>query len=470
MIKKAGTLFFGVLVGVCGVGEMVFAEVIHVNPVSGSDRNDGSPNSPYRSLTHALKNRRSGTIQLARGEYTSDTGEIFPIVIPAQVVVKGETATKGEGITVKGGGNFRSLWLGQQNVVVVLQDRAELQGVTIRNLNGRGTGLWVERGNPTIVHNRIQGNSQDGITVVGRSAPLIQENIIDQNTANGITIDHSASPLLRQNLISNNGFGISIRQNSVPQLQGNKISQNQDGVIIQAQARPLLRGNEISQNQRTGVVVLARAIPDLGTTSHLGNNTLANNGDKDLQSTSLFVVAAHGNQLDPQNIKGNIDLNAQKLAIAPQPTDGNLPTTPITRPVTPPVRFTPANPTTNSANSVVVSLRGTNPALNGAISSTLPPIALRPPEGSAVNRPIVISPPRIVTANSAPARFRLVVPILSADTLDRVRTLFPDAFASNRGGRGVVQVGAYSDRNVAIDRLRQLNSMGLTAVLETISN
>jgi len=459
MIK--GTVIFAVIVS---IGTAGWAEVIHVNPLSGSDSNDGSAHSPYRSLTRALQKHRSGTIQLARGEYSANTGEIFPIVIPSQVVVRGEEATKGEGITIKGGGAWRSLWLGQQNVVMVLQDNAQLRGVTITNANPRGSGLWVERGNPIIQRNRIQGNTLDGISIVGRSAPLIQDNIIQGNTANGITIEHSASPQVRQNAIMNNGFGVSIRQNSVPQLQGNKISQNQDGVIIQAQARPLLRGNEIRDNQRVGVVVLAQAIPDLGTIGNQGNNIFANNGEQDLQSNSIFAVAAHGNQLDSQKIKGNIDLNAQKLAVVP-PSAPLTPAVPNVPPVTLPL---PTNP--SGQNPVVVSLRGTNPAINSTINSTLPPVALRPPVGDPVNRPIVISPPRIISANSAPARFRLIVPILSPDTLDRVRTVFPSAFASNRGGRPAVQVGAYSDRNVALDRLRQLTQMGLPAELETIAD
>ena len=61
--------------------------IIFVSP-NGSDANSGfSADQPLRSLTAALnKNLQSGAIiQLAAGTYSAETGEKFPLIIPAGV-------------------------------------------------------------------------------------------------------------------------------------------------------------------------------------------------------------------------------------------------------------------------------------------------------------------------------------------------------------------------------------------------
>lgn len=71
---------------------------IYVSPASGSDTTgNGSMTKPYKSFTKALavleaskNNAPAGvTIYLAAGDYNVHNGEIFPIVIPANVTVDG---------------------------------------------------------------------------------------------------------------------------------------------------------------------------------------------------------------------------------------------------------------------------------------------------------------------------------------------------------------------------------------------
>ncbi|HEY1975475.1 MAG TPA: DUF1565 domain-containing protein [Candidatus Baltobacteraceae bacterium] len=66
----------------------------YVNPVKGKDTNNGSVSEPFKTLTHALatvvKTAGMGiTINLTKGTYSVRSGETFPIVIPAGVVVAG---------------------------------------------------------------------------------------------------------------------------------------------------------------------------------------------------------------------------------------------------------------------------------------------------------------------------------------------------------------------------------------------
>jgi parallel beta-helix repeat protein len=452
MGKRLGMMVVGLALV---MGDRLWAQprpVIHVDPQLGNDQKaDGSAQHPYKTITSALRNHRQATLKLARGIYSASTGESFPLTIPSQVTILGQEGSRGAGVVIQGGGSFRSVFLGQQNVAIVLQEQAELRGVTVTNPSSRGFGVWIEKGSPTVSHSTLIHNRQDGISIAGRASPRITDNVLRHNSAHGITVDHLATPEISRNVIADNGFGISVRQDSAPQIIGNQIVGNRDGVVIQGQARPLLRRNQIRGNGRSGVVVLSRAVPDLGTAGDQGQNVFADNGEKDIHSTSIYPVAGNGNRIDPAKTAGKVDLQAERLAIAHS--------------------FSPSAPTgiapiPPSTNAVVVSLHGTAPLIGEVTLDHLPPITTTPPEGDLVNQPIIIAPP--VVASGSLARWRLVVPLVSSDTLIQVKALFPEAFTANRDGRMVVQVGAYSDRHLVLQRLQQLAQMGLQGIIEPI--
>jgi len=78
------------------------ATILYVNPAGGSDDpSRGAQNSPLRTITFALRQAQPGTIvQLARGSYTKDSGEQFPLVVPAGVTLKGDEGSKGEVVAI----------------------------------------------------------------------------------------------------------------------------------------------------------------------------------------------------------------------------------------------------------------------------------------------------------------------------------------------------------------------------------
>ncbi|MFN3926799.1 MAG: DUF1565 domain-containing protein [Pseudanabaenaceae cyanobacterium] len=435
------SVFLGSAIAIA-MANPAWARPIYVHPQTGNDQTgDGSPAQPFRTISRALQASTGETvIQLADGVYSE---EQFPLVLSRQTIVQGNITNQGASVVIKGGGNFRSLFLGQQNTAIVLQDQAQLRGVTVTNPQPRGFGVWIERGSPTLSYSTLTANSQDGISITGRAGGTITHNLVRANSANGITIDGLATPQVKHNLITQNVFGINIRQNSAPQLFSNQITNHQDGVMIQGQSRPRLRQNTITHNQGTGVMILGQAIPDLGTADNSGNNVFSDNKTADIRNQTSQTIVASGNQFSTPKLIGSIELAG--TAIAPLPS-----------------------PPAHGNNSIVVSLTGQPPKLPTDISPHLPPITTTPPKGDPVNQPIVIRPPRPIAVITQPPRWRVVVTLVTPEVLQQVRTLFPEAFASNRAGRSVIQIGAYSNQNIALERLQQLTQMGLPAEMETI--
>lgn len=80
------------------------SQLLFVHPVLGSDATgDGSPRSPFRTITHAARLAPPNTvILLAAGTYAAANGERFPILLPPGVAVQADPTTGGEGVVVQG--------------------------------------------------------------------------------------------------------------------------------------------------------------------------------------------------------------------------------------------------------------------------------------------------------------------------------------------------------------------------------
>ncbi len=505
--------------------------IIYVNPQTGSDRADlGSNTTPFKTITYAISRAQPGQlIQLAYGTYSSATGEQFPLKLRSDVTLRGNEANKGKDIVILGGGTLRTGSGFPQNVAISVGDRAELRGVTVTNPNPRGYGLWIENASPAIANNTFLDNKQDGGLITGKSTAIISTNQFFRNGTSGLAIEGEASPDIRGNLFQQTTFGMSIRQDATPQITENTFTQNQNGILIQANAKPVLRGNAIINNRNYGLTISDVASPDLGKPNDEGNNTFQGNGSVDLQNVSRNAVAVNGNQLDSKRVKGNLQLSGVR---SPSNLFSNNPSANTTAPSalavskaspintpksdrfaninqqleqqiassqpmnlapnldTPPalVRTNSSNQSnsfnpTNQANnpfwyepvtSVIVritpkSFSSPIPA-NSEISTSLPPVRSRPPSGEPVNQPIQIAP----LANTSfkpqnPARYRVVVPVSSANAVAQIRQIAPNSFPSRLNGYLVVQIGAYSDRKIAEVQVSRLAQQGLSARIESIN-
>ncbi|MBD2088382.1 DUF1565 domain-containing protein [Microcoleus sp. FACHB-1515] len=313
------------------------AAIYYVNPQTGNDGSAGGQGSPFRSLTRALRQAGvGGTVRLSAGTYSSATGEVFPIVVPAGVSVIGDEASKGSAIVISGSGVFASPTFGQQNVAVRLESNAQLRGVTVSNRAERGTGVWLESTAPTIANCTFTGCGREGIFATGAANPDIRDCVFSQNAASGMSIARNAKGEIRRNTFQRTGYGIAINDNAAPLVADNRATDNRAGIVIANLARPVLRNNVLTGNGE-GLVLLNTALPDIGQTQDPGGNVFANNQTIDLRNSTSAAIVSVGNQVNPTRISGNVTLGVSLVtAPAPMPAPTPAPTpTPTPTPIVP---------------------------------------------------------------------------------------------------------------------------------------
>jgi parallel beta-helix repeat protein len=246
---------------------------IYVNPKSGADIASAGKNetAAYRSISYALQQATLGIttiIQLAPGEYSH---EIFPLIVKSNVIIKGNESGQGQGIEIIGGDSYMSPTFARQSVTIVAQENAQISGVTVTNPNSRGTGIWIESGQPIVNHNTFINNKREGVFVTGKAAPQIENNRFANNDANGISVAKEAKGEIRNNVFDNTGFGIAIGGNSAPLVLYNQIHGNRNGIVLTDFAQPRLQSNSIEDNSDYGLVIIGQAKPDLDRNNFKGN-------------------------------------------------------------------------------------------------------------------------------------------------------------------------------------------------------
>lgn len=302
------------------LGEKTLSQVnvLFVNPSIGDNTvGNGNESAPLKTITQALQIAAPNTvIMLAKGTYSTDSGEVFPLMLKPGVAIQGDASSKGQGITIQGGGEFLSRSFGGQNVTIIGATHSELTGVTVTNSNPRGYGLWIESTNPVIAENTFTGNTQDGVSVNGNSATTISKNYFYRNGANGITLGGNSQAQVRENVFQQTGFGINITQNAAPVLVGNQIQDNRSGILVQGSARPILRNNVIQGSKEDGLVAIAQAMPDLGNATESGGNQFRNNVRYDINaSAAKEAISAVGNTL--VRVAGKVETSSQTALTTP---------------------------------------------------------------------------------------------------------------------------------------------------------
>lgn len=360
------------------------ASLIYVAP-RANPNGDGSPNNPYPSIAAALATKPvAGTvIQLQEGLYRAETGESFPIKLPAGVTLRGAPTVRGLNTVIRGGGKFISTSFASQNITMLADNDARIEGVTVTNPNTRGTAVWVESGKRVAIANNTFINSdREGVFLTGTADAIVSENVFKKNGANGLSAVGSSTGEIRNNTFESTGFGLAIGQKSRVNVSNNNILNNNDGIVISNLSAPTLRNNLIADNQRNGIVILkdrkGYPTPDLGTSVNSGGNIFRNNLDKDLNNNSGVTQVAVGNQLDPQKIAGDIAFVGESpTAPAPQ-----IATTPV--PVTTPILASGPKIPTNISNVEPIEI--TRP--QAIFTPINPPTALSPSSSSVFIEPL----------------------------------------------------------------------------------
>jgi len=442
-----------------------------VNPSTGNDKTgDGSISAPWRTISQALEASTSNSIIiLSPGTYSAQSGEVFPLILKPGIAIQGNINNKGQTVTITGGGEFLSRRFGGQNVAIVGANQASLSGVTVTNTNRRGYGLWIESSNILVRESTFTNNTQDGIAIAGDGTPSISKNTFVRNGANGITISGNARPEIRENIFQETGFGINIAQNASPVVVANQIQNNRSGIIVQANATPMLRNNIIQGNREDGLVVIAQAKPDLGSSSDPGKNIFRNNRRHDINAKAAkLVISAAGNNLVSSRISGKVDLKGTTPSTT-RISGTNPPSTPtsVRRPITftPPQRtVTPlkvqpvANPNqlpsppNNSADSRQFNYTQLD---SGAIEFVAPQAAIG-------------SNPKISATTGQNVSYRVLVMVANQQQENLVVSLVNDAFPRVWQGRRMMQVGIFNSQESATEAVNLFDSKGLKSVVETV--
>ena len=304
--------------------------VLQVDPQAGDDRATGEASAPVKTIGQALRLAAEGTvIRLSEGRYTVESGEEFPLRVPAGVTLIGNVNTRGAAIVISGGGAIDSPAFGRQTVTLVLEAAAQLRGVTLTNLLPQGTGIWVEFAEPltnsTIAHCTIERCEREGIFVAGAATPTIAHCLLQANRASGVAFVRYAKGEVRRCTILENRFGIVLSDRSAPLLIDNQITQNQTGILVSGTARPVLRQNAIAQNSRAGLAVFGAAQPNLGTPPDPAGNRFQANGAIDLHNQTATAVSTVGNQLNPLQVKGAVNFLRVSAAVLPLRPSSRLP-------------------------------------------------------------------------------------------------------------------------------------------------
>lgn len=498
--------------------------VLHVNPNIGNDRSgDGSDRAPYQTITHALGMAGSNiVIVLAPGTYSTQTGETFPLELVPNVTIQGNPNNRGQDTIIRGGGSYLSPTATRQNIAILAADGAGLTGVTVTNPNPRGYGLWVESSAPVVAKNTLAGSQHDGISVNGNSQPDIRDNYFTRNGASGLSIFGTSTAQVQGNTFERTGFGVNVAGEAAPVLIDNEIRRNKDGVVVQGNGRPILRDNRIQWNERDGVVAIGEALPDLGTASEPGNNTIRANGRYDLHNAvSQQIIPAFGNQLSRDRIEGRVDLagkvdprnapvarrrepldraallrrpsqpqrrsqrqqssqdnEAIEIPVPPPESNqeasnsrGNLSPPPSQRSFAssspPPQPIRPREPDNRQPSSVTerVPNLGSLPVPDSNIpvgnGGSLPTVTLDPNRGEG-------PPPPPDRAEALGLRYRVIVNTDSGREQSKVRSLVPGSFRTRLNGRVVMQAGAFRERSRAMQLLELLQNNDLDAKMEEI--
>lgn len=230
--------------------------VLHVNAASGHDTEGiGTQLRPYQTITHALSLAEANTlILLARGTYSSESGEVFPLRLKSGVTIQGMAGPNAADVVIQGGGSYSSPAHGIQNVTILGADNAGLANVTVSNAHPEGTGLWVEAGSPIVLDNAFFRNGTTGIYLAGSGTPVVRGNYFTENGRAGLAIAGPSTAHIEANVFENTGVGITVAPDSSPEIVNNRITGNLDGLILHAEARPTLQGNQIARNRRNSVV------------------------------------------------------------------------------------------------------------------------------------------------------------------------------------------------------------------------
>jgi len=309
---------------------------VYVNAITGADFNDGSQESPLRTITLALSVQGSQempvTVHVAAGTYSASTnGETFPLNInswvslvgdgPETTVLDAEDAAYHvlccedvsnvtiDGFKITGGnadGNYTDAESSGGGIYCLSSSPTISNNYIMLNYAAEdGGAIWCSSGSsPTIEGNSISFNSAESeggaICCYDNSSPNILNNVIscnmaegDHGSGGGIHCEHECSPTVSYNTINGNsawiGAGMAFKEGCSPTISYNTIQTNsatprgglipssQGGGIYVSGGSPTISHNTIAYNTVDGTFASGGGIYCLQSSPRIHNNLIASN-------------------------------------------------------------------------------------------------------------------------------------------------------------------------------------------------
>lgn len=259
----------------------------------------GNPNPPKNIAVPG----EYGTIQAAiDAAYSGDTVVVGPGTYRESINFKGKNIT----VRSSDGPAVTIIDANQSATVVTFASgetrAAVLDGFSVTNgySDQAGGGILAYYASPTIINNRIFGNSGQwgGGIDVSNSSASIRNNVISNNSSSaiggGLAIGGSAAAEVTGNLISGNsasqGGGISLWSAGTPTISGNTITRNKawsgGGIYTVNGAQALIVQNVIAENTGGQGSELYLSIPSGDPGPYLLNNTIV---DSDSSTTGSLI-------------------------------------------------------------------------------------------------------------------------------------------------------------------------------------
>src|SRR5438309_3901652 len=193
----------------------------YVSAPAGLDTNPGTQSLPFKTITHAMSvaTRRGSTVHVAHGVYdTPGNNEVFPITVPAGVLLIGDETNKGGGSTPTSivGGGLAPGFPATVGVALLPGTGSTIAGFTITN-NSSFTdlrGLILSNSTVTLRNNTVTGATHKvGVYIDASTNHVITGNLIVDNGGSSMGsglafINGGAGSKVESNVITGNAFGV----------------------------------------------------------------------------------------------------------------------------------------------------------------------------------------------------------------------------------------------------------------------
>jgi len=184
---------------------------VYVDPNSGvNDAVRGDIDHPFKTITFAISLQKSRTIALLDGSYTTNSGEQFPLSIPAGTTVVGVDFLR-NGKTYPRIDGCGPTNLSDRPAAVILGDNSALKYISAQCPTGTGV---IGVGSNYLIYNAIAQNSLVGMEA--RNNGTIGYSAAINNSTGGIYVSSNSSPTMRNNIVKSSRVGVFIERGASP--------------------------------------------------------------------------------------------------------------------------------------------------------------------------------------------------------------------------------------------------------------